>query len=152
MLLASATLILCVSMVNDALEAPVATIPAPDGHRRLLVFSAGQGSVPPDYRADVRFVLYDPARLAGFRTRQVATAAFTDGWSVAWHGPHAVTIDAGRLSWFDHTIAEAWGVTITVRIAEARAGERTCIGQAFQSTIDGVICFDGLLGGGVQAR
>ncbi len=137
---------LCFGRLNEVMQFPVATSVAPDGHKQLLVFSAGQGNVPPDYRANVRFVLYDPARLFGMRSQQIASAAFADGWSLAWQGSHALTIQAGRLSWFDQTVAEAWGVAITVQIAQPRADERVCIGRAFRSTIDGVTCFDGLLG------
>jgi hypothetical protein len=112
---------------------------------QLLVFTAGQGNLPPDYRADVRFVLYDKARLPGFRGVQVARAAFADGWAVKWNGPRAVTIEAGRLSWFDRTASSVWGVAVTVHVAESEAEERACVGQNFGSAIDGVICFDGLL-------
>jgi hypothetical protein len=143
--LLAATAILAVSTANDALESPTASIPAPGGHLQLRVFTAGQGSLPPDYRAGVRFVLYDPARLPGWRSAQVASAAFADGWAVRWTSPSAVTIDAGRLSQFTATGNQTWGVTVSVHVAELPPGERECVRQTFRSAIDGVTCFDGML-------
>ena len=144
-ILLAAIAILAVSAANDALESPTATIPAPSGGLQVRVFTAGQGSLPPDYRAGVRFVLYDPARLPGWRSVQVASAAFADGWAVKWTSPAAVTIDAGRLSQFTATVNQAWGVTVSVHIAAAPPREGECIRQTFRSAIDGATCFDGLL-------
>jgi len=132
--------------ISGLLAQPAADSVSPDHVFQIRVYAAGQGDIPPDYRADVSFYLYNPARWPLFRSTLIARAALADGWSISWAGPRDATISAGRLSWFDKTVAKADGVAVHVVIANRAAGEADCIGQSFANAIDGITCFDGLLG------
>jgi hypothetical protein len=126
-------------------EAPAADAPSPDGRLSVRVFTAGQGAVPPDYRAGVRFYIHDPGGWPLFRLTEIASADFADGWSVDWTGAREVTLRAGPRSWFNHAATEALGVTVRVVLADRPPGEARCIEQTFADAIDGVTCFDALV-------
>ena len=125
---------------------PLAAEKSPDGRYELRVFSAGQGSIPPDYRAGVRFWLRDTSALPFFRDTLVAEAALADGWSIRWQGLREVTIETGRLSWFESTIQLARDVRVQISVVHRSAAEAACIARSFAHAIDGVTCFDKLLG------
>ncbi len=148
--LVSLALLLCLGFLIVAGMAalwtkPVASETSPDGRYQIRVFSAGQGSIPPDYRAGVSFWLHDMSGAPFGHDKLVAEAALADGWSLRWQGPREVTIEAGRLSWFETSVKQARGVNVQVRIATRPAAEAECIGQSFSNAIDGVVCFDKLL-------
>ena len=126
-------------------QAPAADAPSPDGRLSVRVFTAGQGTAPPDYRAGVRFYIHDPSGWPLFRLTEIASADFADGWSVVWTGPREVTLRAGPRSWFNHAVAEARGVAVHIALPDRTPGEARCIEQSFADAIDGVTCFDALL-------
>jgi hypothetical protein len=131
--------------ITSLTEAPVADAPSPDGRLSLRVFTAGQGAAPSDYRAGVRFYIYDSSGWPLFRLTEIASADFADGWSVDWTGPREVTLRAGSRSWFNHAATEARGVAVHVVVADRTPGEARCIEQTFADPIDGVMCFDALI-------
>lgn len=144
-MLATGGLTIVVAGVTWLAASPAAIVVSPNGRLQMRVFTAGQGAIPPDYRAGVRFVLYNPEGLPLFRSTLVAEAPLADGWSVIWQDAHAVTIRAGRLSWFSMQLTEVAGIRVQVEVAARPDDEAACIGQALAHAIDSVVCFDALL-------
>ena len=130
------------SVAAHALVPPISVSRSPDGQLSLRVFSAGQSNVPPDYRADVQFVLRKRGAWFWSRDTLIARAALADGWAA----PHAVTIQAGPLSWFTFVHADTGEYTVSVHVQRRSPEEARCVEQALTNAIDGILCFDGLIG------